>query len=179
MKEISIENLQVNPITMFGSDWCLICAGNEKNGFNAMTVAWGQLGAIWDRKTEKGKIIIPTATVFIRPQRYTKEFFDREEYFSICAFDKDHKKALAYMGTHSGRDEDKTTKAGLTPIFAGDTTYFYEASMVLICRKLYHAPLQEDGFIEKQIVTENYPQKDFHEAYVGKIVKVLQREADV
>lgn len=40
MKEISIEKLQVNPMTMFGRDWCLICAGNEQNGFNAMTVAW-------------------------------------------------------------------------------------------------------------------------------------------
>lgn len=180
MREISVNELQLNPMTMFGRDWCLIGAGNEQRGFNAMTVAWGQLGAIWDRKTPEGKKIIPTATVFIRPQRYTREFFDREELFTICAFEPNQgmKKALAYMGTHSGREGDKAAKAGLTPVFAEDTTYFQEASMVFICRKLYHMPLQENGFAEKQIVTENYPQKDFHEVYVGEIVKVLIKETD-
>lgn len=180
MREISIEELQLNPMTMFGKDWCLICAGNEQRGFNAMTVAWGQLGAVWDRKTSEGKMIIPTATVFIRPQRYTKEFFDREQLFTICAFEQNQKmkKALAYMGTHSGRDGDKAAAAGLTPAFAYDTTYFQEASLVLVCRKLYHMPLQESGFVEKQIVTENYPQKDFHEVYVGEITRVLKQEAE-
>lgn len=163
-------------MTMFGKDWCLICAGNERNGFNAMTIAWGQLGAIWDRKTDKSKIIIPTATVFLRPQRYTKEFFDREEYFSICAFDKSWKKALAYMGTHSGRDEDKVPKVGLTPVFSDDTTSFAEAKLVVVCRKLYHAPLLESGFNDTAIVEQNYPQRDFHEMYVGEIVKVLTAE---
>lgn len=177
MREISINEWQLNPVTMFGRDWCLICAGTEQKGYNAMTVAWGTIGAIWDRETAKGKKIIPTATVFIRPQRYTKEFFDREELFTICAFEQDPKwkKALAYMGTHSGREEDKAAKAGLTPVFADDTTYFQEASLVLVCRKLYHMPLQEKGFVEKQIIRENYPQKDFHEVYVGEIRKVLKK----
>lgn len=180
MQEISIDELQLNPMTIFGRDWCLICAGNEQRGFNAMTVAWGQLGAIWDRKTPKGKIIIPTATVFIRPQRYTKGFFDREEFFTICTFGQGQKmkKALAYMGTHSGRNEDKVTAAGLTPVFADDTTYFQEASLVFVCRKLYHMPLQESSFVDKQIVTENYPQKDFHEVYTGEIIKVLKHKTN-
>lgn len=175
---LDIEELQVNPMTMFGKDWCLICAGNERHGFNAMTIAWGQIGAIWDRKTPKGKIIIPTATVFIRPQRYTKEFFDREKLFTICAFEPNQKmkKALAYMGTHSGRDGDKAKEAGLTPVYADGTTYFQEASLVFVCRKLYHMPLQETGFVEKQIIEENYPQKDFHEVYIGEMIKILRRE---
>lgn len=107
MKEISIHEININPATIFGKEWCLIAAGNEKNGYNTMTVAWGQLGAVWDRHTPEGKMIIPTATVFIRPQRYTKEFFDREEYFTVCAFGAGYRKVLAYLGTHSGRDGDK------------------------------------------------------------------------
>lgn len=77
------------------------------------------------------------------------------------------------MGSHSGRDEDKAANAGLTPIFAEETTYFAEASMVFICRKLYHAPLQETGFVDKHLIDENYPLKDFHEMYIGEIIKVL------
>lgn len=119
---------------------------------------------------------LPTAVVYIRPQRYTKVFVDREEIFTLSFFDASYKKALAYMGSHSGRDENKIAKAGLTPVFENGTTYFREAKMVLICRKLYHAPLQEDGFVDKSLVVNNYPQKDFHEMYVGEILKVLTQE---
>ncbi len=80
------------------------------------------------------------------------------------------------MGTHSGRDENKIAKAGLTPVFESNTIYFKEAKLVFICRKLYHAPLQEDGFVDKSLVVNNYPQKDFHEMYVGEILKVLVKE---
>lgn len=176
MKEIKINELKINPMTMFGKEWCLAAAGNEINGYNAMTIAWGHLGAIWDRKTEKGKMIIPTAEVYLRPQRYTKEFFDREELFTVCAFDEKYRKALGYMGSRSGRNEDKAKNAGLTPVFSDGTTYFKESKMVFICRKLYHAPLLESGFVQKEIVLENYPEHDFHEMYVGEILKVYENE---
>lgn len=176
MKEISIHEININPATMFGKEWCLIAAGNEKNGYNTMTVAWGQLGAVWDRHTPEGKMIIPTATVFIRPQRYTKEFFDREEYFTVCAFGAGYRKALAYLGTHSGRDGDKISDTGLTPVFIDNTTGFAEAEMIFVCRKLYHTPLLENGFTDKNIISENYPKKDFHEMYVGEITKIFRRE---
>lgn len=61
---------------MFGTDWCLASAGNKENGYNGMTIAWGQVGAVWDRKTSKRKIIIPTVSVYLRPQRHTKKCFD-------------------------------------------------------------------------------------------------------
>lgn len=176
MKEISINEVNLNPTLMFGKEWCLITAGNKKNGFNTMTIAWGQLEAIWDRHTTKGKIIIPTATVFIRPQRYIKEFFGREENFTICTFDTNYKKTLAYLGTHSGRDDDKVSAVGLMPVFVDNTTCFAEAKTVFVCRKIYHAPLLENGFTDENIVTENYPEKDFHEMYVGEILKVFISE---
>lgn len=176
MKEVAIENITLNPMTMFGKEWCLAVAGNEKNGYNAMTIAWGHIGAIWDRHTHNGKIIIPSIAVYLRPQRYTKAFFDREELFTICAFDNQYKKALGYMGSHSGRTEDKAQNAGLTPVFIDGTTAFAEAKMVFICRKLYHAPLMESGFVDSKIVAENYPDKDFHEMYIGEIIKVLASE---
>lgn len=176
MKECSIEKLSLNPMTMFGREWCLIDAGNEANGYNAMTIAWGHIGAIWDRNTPKGKTVIPTATVYLRPQRYTKEFFDREELFTICTFDSSYKKALGYMGGHSGRNEDKAKNAGLTPIFIENTTAFAEARMIFVCRKLYHAPLMESGFVDTKIAADNYPDKDFHEMYVGEIIKIFDQQ---
>nr|AFN84541.1 hypothetical protein [uncultured bacterium scaffold00090] len=41
-----------------------------------------------------------------------------------------------------------------------------------ICRTLYHAPLLEDGFVDKGLIDFNYPNRDFHEMYIGEIIKV-------
>lgn len=48
--------------------------------------------------------------------------------------------------------------------------------MVLVCRKLYQAPLLEEGFVDKGLIDFNYPKKDFHEMYIGEILKVLVQE---
>lgn len=176
LKEISINELNLNPMELIGENWWLITAGSKASGFNTMTAAWGQLGSVWDKPDSKRHEIFPTATVFVRPQRYTKEFLDREEYFSLSVLGSDKKKILGYLGSHSGRDEDKISKAGLTPVFDSHTTYFNEAKLVFICRKLYQAPLVESGFTDESIVAHNYPQRDFHEMYVGEIVKILKAD---
>ncbi len=171
MKEISVKDLQLNPMTKISDEWMMITAGNEANGFNTMTASWGQLGALW--ADNKGR---PTAIMYIRPQRFTKEFVDREDYFTLSFFGKEYKRQLAYIGTHSGRDEDKIAKMELTPAFDMNTTYFKEADLVLICRKLYAAPIVPEGFVDKSIIDSMYPERDFHTMYVGEIEKVLVKE---
>lgn len=171
LKEISIEELNLNPMTMIGGEWWLITAGNETDGYNTMTASWGHLGAIWERPTGKAHMGLPTAVVYLRPQRYTKEYMDKEEYFTLSVIKSEYRKALGYLGRHSGRDGDKIQGSGLTPVFDGDTTYFEQAKMVFVCKKIYQAPLVEDGFVDKSLVENNYKQKDFHEMYVGEIVK--------
>lgn len=81
--------------------------------------------------------------------------------------------ALEYLGSHSGRNEDKIKATGLTPVFSDESTYFAEADLVFICRRLYQAPLLEDGYVDRELIDFNYPDKDFHEVYIGEIVKVL------
>lgn len=176
--EIAVNELKLNPMTMIGGEWMLITAGNEQNGCNTMTAAWGHLGVVWERKDGSGRRVPPlsTAVVYVRPSRYTKEFMDREDRYTLSVLDKGHRKALGYLGSHSGRDGDKIAAAGITPVFVDGTVYFEEAKMVLICKKIYHAPLIEDGFVDKSLIAGNYPEKDFHEMYIGEILKVLIRE---
>ena len=167
MREITVADLNKNAITLIGKEWMLITAGNETDGCNTMTASWGHLGEIWGK---------PTSVIYIRPQRFTKEFVDREEMYTLTFFPAEYKEKLAYLGSHSGRDEDKVAKVGLTPVFEKDYTYFAEASLTLICRKLYRASLTEEGFFDSKIVESCYPDKDFHDMYVGEIVKVLVNE---
>ena len=171
LKEIPIQELTLNPMTLFAKEWMLLTAGNESRGYNTMTVSWGHLGSLWGHGGG-----LPTSVVFVRPQRYTKEFMDREDYYTLTVFPESYKKQLGYLGSHSGRDEDKVAKTGLTPVFDENTAWFEEAKLVLVCRKLYAAPLVEEGFLDKAVLEDAYPQRDLHQVYVGEIVKVLVSE---
>lgn len=65
MNEIKIQDLHVNPFTLFSKDWMALAAGNEQDGYNAMTVAWGHLGSIWERGSHRN--CLPTAVCYVRP----------------------------------------------------------------------------------------------------------------
>lgn len=162
-KEIKYEELNLNPFTKIGNEWMLISAGN-KDKYNTMTASWGALGFIWHK---------PAVTVYIRPQRFTKEFVDASEFFTVSFFGKEHKKALALCGAKSGRDTDKITEAGLSPYFVDGTISFNEAELILVCKKMFHTPLPEGAFDVKANISEWYPEKDFHTMYIGEVTKVL------
>ncbi len=171
MHEISFTDLKLNPMTMIAREWMLITAGNEATGCNTMTASWGHLGALWGH----GAGSLPTAVIYIRPQRFTKTFVDREDYFTLSILGEQYRKELAWLGSHSGRDGDKFAATGLTPAYIDGTSYVAEADLVFVCKKLYHAPLTEEGFTDPGIVADCYPDRDFHEMYVGEIVKVLTK----
>ena len=168
MKEVPVAELQLNPMTKISKEWMLLTAGNESRGYNTMTASWGHLGSIWGHGGG-----LPTSVVYVRPQRYTKEFVDREELYTLCFFPEDYKNALLYLGTKSGRDEDKVAAVGFTPAFGDDYTYFEQAELVLVCRKLYQAPVKPEYFLDQALMEEMYPDRDFHDLYIGQIVKVL------
>ncbi len=162
LTKMNVTELNLNPIPLISDEWMLITAGNQKRGYNTMTARWGHMGYVWGKST---------TVVYVRPQRYTKEFIDREEFYTLSFFPKQYKKALGYLGTHSGRDGDKVAAAGLTPVFGESSTWFEEAKLVLVCRKLYHIPLLEEGFVDAELMESIYPKQDFHELYIGEIVE--------
>ena len=170
MKEINYKDMKFNPFNLIGGEWMLVTAGNELSGCNTMTASWGHLGCLWGHND-------PTAVIYLRPSRYTKEFVDKESFFTLCVMDKSFKKQMAYLGSVSGRNEDKISKAGLTPVYEnGNIVYFEEAKLVLVCKKLYQSELQREGFVYQETLDDNYPQQDFHTMYVGKIEKILVRD---
>ncbi len=164
-KQITPFEMEGNVFKEFGKDWCLITA--EKDGkVNTMTAAWGGYGVMWNKNV---------AHVVIRPQRYTKEFVDYADSFSLTFFDESFKKKLAYLGTASGRDEDKIAKCDLHTVFDENIPYFEESNLVVFCKKLYASEIVEEGFIEKNIIDECYPDKDFHVLYFAEITKILKK----
>lgn len=165
-KEILPQDLHVNPFKMIGRDWMLVTAGTPEK-VNTMTASWGGLGEMWNK---------PAAFVVIRPQRYTKEFIDRQEAMSLSFYQEEFREKLSYLGTVSGRDEDKIAKAGLTPAFDGGIPYFQEADTVMLVKKLYEDTYKPECFIEKQLDDRWYPEKDYHTLYICQVQKILVRE---
>lgn len=162
--QISPVEIKDNVFKAVGKDWMLITAGDDK-GFNTMTASWGGLGVLWNKSV---------AFTFIRKQRYTYEFTENKDLFTLCFFDEDYRNALSICGSKSGRDIDKVKETGLTPVHIDGTTYFDEARLVLVCKKQYFQDIDPKNFLNADI-EKNYPAKDYHRMYIGEIVKVLVR----
>lgn len=166
LKRIAPEELTGNPFTIIGKEWLLITAGTPGN-CNTMTASWGGLGVIWGK---------PSATAYIRQTRYTKEFVDREELFTLSVFDEAFRPALNLCGTASGRDCDKIKEAGLTPMEVEGTTAFEEAKLIFVCRKQYHQFMSPEGFDVKENDSRWYADRNYHTMYIGSIESVFVRE---
>lgn len=162
-RELEAIKLQESTFKLIGTDWMLITG--EKNGkINTMTASWGGLGIMWGKEV---------AFIVVRPQRYTKEFIDNDGYFTLTFFDEKYKKELKYLGTVSGRDEDKVTKSMLTVSYIENNPYFEEGKLVLSCKKLYSQCLTADNFEDKTLLSKWYPNEDYHEMYIAEINKIL------
>ncbi len=164
MKEIKLEQWNKNVFKTIGKQWMLITAGEISA--NTMTASWGGLGVLWGKNV---------AYVFIRPQRYTKEFIDLSDTFSLSFLGEEYREKLQYLGKVSGRNEDKIANSGLTLARNGDTPYFAEAESVLICKKLYAQELMPECFMTDKEDETWYPNGDYHTMYIAEITSVLTK----
>ena len=160
-QRIDPKNIQENVFSLIGDQWMLVTAGTEER-CNTMTASWGGLGVLWGA---------PAATCYIRPQRYTKEFLDREEYFTLTFFDEKYRRALSLCGSKSGRDVDKIKECGFTVRTAAcGAPYFEQARLVLVCRKRFVQEM-DPSRIPQDVKEKWYPQQDYHTMYIGEITE--------
>ena len=164
------EDWDENPFTWFKGYGLLLAVGDSTNN-NAMTIGWGSLGNIWQ------KIGANTVTVYVAEARYTYEFMEKYDYFTVMAFDKEDARILGYMGTHSGRDGDKAAHLGLHTLYTEHgTPYYEEAELVLECKTIYKAPFLTEGMCEE--VKKFYENFDagVHHMYIGNIIGAWIKE---
>lgn len=177
-KEVKLEDIKLDTYKTIAEDWLVLSAGDEK-GYGCMTVSWGQTGSLWKGEGLKPFAGMPVATVYVRPQRNTKKFIDEQPLFTLSAFNGERKNELGFLGKRSGREfADKFAACGMTPLFIDGSVAAKEAHTVFVCRKLYTYKIEENGFFYSETISKNYPNKDFHQAYIGEIVKIYQRTED-
>jgi len=161
--KIDANNIGDNVFSLFNDKWFVVTAGNG-DVFNPMTISWGGMGILWGS---------PVATIYIRHSRYTYQFIEDGKYFTLCTFDEKYRDAAQYFGSHSGRDEDKIKKSGLTPLKTDlGNVYFEEARLVIECEKVYSDDL-DPQFIFDERSAKMYEDPDsWHKMFVGKILNV-------
>ena len=166
MKETTIEVLKKEDvIDLISKQWMLVTAGTRES-YNTMTANWGGIGYLWHRNV---------AFVFVRPERYTHDFIEKEDILTLSFYPEEYREALTICGTKSGRDIDKAAATGLIPEeLPSGTMTFSQARLTLQCRKLFKTEMKESDFIDRSIVERWYGDANgFHTVYIVEIEKIF------
>lgn len=163
--DILPEQFTHNPVYLWSKQTMLLTAGDFASGkFNTMTVGWGYIGQMWGK---------PSAFAVVRPQRYTKEFMEQYDSFTLSAFGEEYRSVLQLCGSKSGRDTDKIKEAGITPVASEKISApgFQEAELILECKKVYRDEFRRDSFLNPLLPEKIYASGDLHIIYIGEIVR--------
>lgn len=164
-KTIKANELTDNVFSIIGKDWMLITSGSVDN-YNTMTASWGGMGHLWNKNV---------CFIFVRPSRYTYEFMEKNDNFSLSFFNEEWRNALTICGKKSGRDIDKAKETGLIPIPGNNqTTGFDQARLIIECKKLYYQDIIPEQFLDPTI-EKNYNGSDYHRMYVGEILSIMKK----
>lgn len=161
LRSVDPQNLKPEVYQAFSTQNTLLTAGN-RSGCNTMTIGWCQMGRLWNQLV---------CTVYVRPERYTYEFAEKHDYFTVSLMPSDAKQTMAFCGTKSGRDVDKISECGLTLSYGeGDAPFFEEAELVLVCKKIYVQDLDLSGVVEEEGILPFYGKNGgWHRMYVGRV----------
>ena len=162
--KITVEEISGNLFEMIGKQWFLLTAGTPER-WNTMTCSWGMAGILWNA---------PSVTCYVRQSRHTFGFMQEQETFTLSFFPEEKRKALAFCGSHSGRDCDKAREAGLTPETVDGAVTFAEAELVLVCRKRYAAPMQQAN-LPADVQRQFYSGDAAHQLYIGEILAAYRK----
>lgn len=157
-------NFKTDIFEQFDKKWALLTAGNIEK-FNSMTISWGGMGTLWGK---------PVVTAYVRTSRYTHDFMDDNDYFTVSFYPEEFKSVLGVFGSKSGRDIDKMNYEGLTAVEAGESMTFAEAEVTLVCRKLFKQKLDETNMPD-DVVKAFYSNDASHDMYIGEVVDIIEK----
>lgn len=159
------------PLYMIDQEWAVLTAG-KKDKFNSMIISWGGLGTIWNK---------PVVTVYVKPVRYTYQFMENNEYFTISFYDEEYRSDMSILGSKSGRNIDKVSLTKLTPNFLENAVSFKEAKLTIICKKIYYQDMDvnniisaDDNFFQNEI-DRFYRNEPIHRMYIGEVIDIIDR----
>ena len=149
---------------IFNKEWAIVCAGEQEH-YNAMTISWGGLGTLWGK---------PVVTVYVKPVRYTYQFMNDSEYFTVSFYDEQYRNAMQVYGSTSGRNTDKEAVTGFVPVKLEHGVTYEQAKVTLVCRKIYYNDLVLEN-IPEEVVQRTYTTEAPHRMFIGEVIDVIRK----
>lgn len=169
LKKIDINDYVTNVFTDFKMKWAL-CTSGDINNHNSLTIGWGSLGVLWRKNI---------CTVYVRGSRYTNDYLQNSDYFTVSFYPECCKESLKMYGTLSGRDNDKDKISGFKVIELDNGVSYEEAELVIVCKKIYQDDFKPELFLSKDIDDFYAPtiEKDntYHYFYIGEIISIYKK----
>ncbi len=146
----------------------LLAATKPSGESNTMTIGWGTIGVIWGR---------PIFTVLVRPSRYTYQFIEESDEFTVNVPTLALKEFVLFSGTKSGRDYDKFSKFQLkvTPGHTVSAVTIDACPLVYECKVVQKNDVIPATF-DPAISSRYYSRGDFHRVYYGEILGAFAAE---
>lgn len=163
---MNLKNFNLSPLYILDKKWAVLTCG-EKDKYNSMTISWGGLGTLWHK---------PVVTIYVRPNRYTYEFMENHEYYTISFYDDAYKSDLTLLGTKSGRDINKVELTNLTPELLSNRISFKEAILTIVYKKIYSQDLNIES-IPKGEVDKFYNEEPLHRMFIGEVIDIIDRRS--
>lgn len=164
MKKIELSELSFNPWDKLSKDWFLLTSG-DMDSWNTMTAGWGFVGVMWRKNV---------FNAVVRPTRYTYDFMEKNDLFTVSFYGEECRAALGFCGSHSGRDCDKAKETGLTPVAVDGSVTFEQAELTLVCRKIYTQDM--DLSLLAEDVKPLNGTDPIHKQYIGEILAAYVKE---
>ena len=161
---MDLKKFNLAPLYKIDKEWAVLTCG-KKEKFKMMTISWGGLGTLWHK---------PIATIYVRPNRYTNEFIENNDYFTLSFYDEEYKKDLGFLGSKSGRDIDKISYTNLTPEIIDNGITFKEANLTIVCKKIYFQDLDIKNIPQTEI-DRFYNTEPIHRMYIGEVIDIIDK----
>lgn len=158
-------------------NYALLTSGSINN-YNMMTATGFLFGKFF---------LKPIVQVYIRPTRYTYNYFESNSLFTVSFYDSKYKPSLIVCGEKSGKNCNKTVEANLHPFEYENVVLFKEAKITFICKKVFHTDVSEENFDSKNLHDDYYcnqkilqdncspleEERVYHRIYLGEIINIV------
>jgi len=131
MMQITNENFRqasYDVFQKFTDQYAIVTAG-DLGDFNCMTLGWGMMGNVWGHPG-------PALTIYVQPSRYTFEYMQKNEYFTVSFLPGEYHEDARVLGRISGRDGDKIAHTHLHPVALSHGVGYEEAELTFVCKKI-------------------------------------------
>ena len=125
-----------------------------------MTIGWATFGIIWG---------LPVLVVLVRPSRYTYQFIEESQVFTVNVPSAQMRDFVSFCGTESGRDVDKLVEVAISPAQEIPSATIDDCPLVYECQVVHWNDVDPDTLAAK-VSARAYPRGDYHRLYYGQIL---------